>query len=198
MTTIFAYGSLLHKSTWSFDAEIEMVSLQGWVRQWNQVVPLDGGAITALSISPHPKKSIKGIILKVDKSTLESIGGREVGYNKTILAAGSLTSLNPKRPLLNDRIMAYTASKETKIWANKKAPILLSYIDVVAQGYFNLYGWEGLLHFFKSTQGWDLPILNDRKAPLYPRATTHDIGFLDLIDQQILLHSKLLYDEDDT
>jgi len=195
MHHIFAYGSLLNKKTWSFEATLELVHLQGWVRQWRQLVPLNGRNICALSISPDPKQGIEGVILKVDDSALQSLGGREVGYDKSILEGKDLRSSQRKKPLIIDNPTTYLASKETSIWANQEAPILLSYIDVVAKGYFDLFGWEGVMNFFKSTQGWYLPILNDREDPIYPRATKHDQEFLDLIDQQIILHSKLQYDE---
>ena len=49
--------------------------------------------------------------------------------------------------------------------------MLLSYIDVVVQGYLAEYGPDGAERFFETTGGWDVPILNDRAAPLYPRHT---------------------------
>jgi hypothetical protein len=49
-------------------------------------------------------------------------------------------------------------------------PILLSYLDCVVQGFNTVYGTDGVRDFFRSTSGWDTPILNDRSAPVYPRA----------------------------
>lgn len=195
MPHIFAYGSLLNKNTWSFEAEMELVSLGGWVREWRQIVSLERGDICALTISPHSSHSIEGIVLKVDNSALEVLGDREVSYDKTLLENNNLNSFNTKKSFINQSTFTYTASKKTGVWANQEAPILLSYIDVVAKGYHDLFGWQGVLDFFKSTQGWNLPILNDREDPIYPRATKHDKGFLDLIDQQIIIHSKLQNDE---
>ena len=43
-------------------------------------------------------------------------------------------------------------------------------------------GEEGGRHFFDTTAGWDGHILNDRDAPLYPRAqrlTSEETGFVD-------------------
>ncbi|MEM9427313.1 MAG: gamma-glutamylcyclotransferase, partial [Pseudomonadota bacterium] len=48
-------------------------------------------------------------------------------------------------------------------------PILLSYIDVVVQGYFRIGGEVAVEAFFHTTDGWDAPVLDDRAAPRYPR-----------------------------
>ena len=48
-------------------------------------------------------------------------------------------------------------------------PIVLSYLDVVVQGYLRVYGEAGAHRFFETTEGWGLPVLNDRAAPRYPR-----------------------------
>jgi len=50
--------------------------------------------------------------------------------------------------------------------------ILLSYLDVVVQGFLREFGTEGAVRFFDTTDGWDTPILDDRAAPLYPRHQT--------------------------
>ena len=48
-------------------------------------------------------------------------------------------------------------------------PILLSYVDVVVQGYLREFGTAGAERFFETTAGWEAPILDDRAAPRYPR-----------------------------
>ncbi len=49
-------------------------------------------------------------------------------------------------------------------------PVLLSYIDVVVQGFLWEFGEAGVERFFDSTDGWAAPILNDRAEPVYLRA----------------------------
>jgi len=39
--------------------------------------------------------------------------------------------------------------------------------------------------FFRSTTGWDTPILNDRSAPIYPRAQTLSATETKLTDDHI-------------
>lgn len=188
MSQVFAYGSLLNKNTWSFKAELELVSLKGWVRQWRQIVQLDKGKICALNIYPNSNSIIEGILLKVDDATELSLSGREIGYEKTILAGKDIIEQNTKINRTNETTIAYIGSKPTTLWASNEAPILLSYIDVVAKGYFDLFGWDGVSNFFNSTQGWNLPILDDRDEPIYPRATKHDKKFQNFVNQQLILY----------
>jgi hypothetical protein len=48
-------------------------------------------------------------------------------------------------------------------------PVLLSYLDVVVQGYLQEFDEAGVAHFFDTTDGWDAPLLDDRTHPHYPR-----------------------------
>ena len=47
--------------------------------------------------------------------------------------------------------------------------VLLSYVDMVVGGYHREFGRDGVDRFFATTDGWDVPILNDRQQPRYPR-----------------------------
>jgi hypothetical protein len=58
-------------------------------------------------------------------------------------------------------------TRETDI--GQKSPILLSYLDVVLQGFMQIYGHSGADNFFATTDGWERPVQNDRTEPLYPR-----------------------------
>ena len=37
------------------------------------------------------------------------------------------------------------------------------------QGFFREYGEAGVGRFFDTTDGWDAPVLDDRRDPVYPR-----------------------------
>ncbi len=60
--------------------------------------------------------------------------------------------------------------------------MLLSYLDVVVQGYLDVFGRAGVDRFFASTDGWHAPIRNDRHAPIYPRAQQTSAQERDLVD----------------
>ena len=47
--------------------------------------------------------------------------------------------------------------------------MLLSYIDVVVQGYLREFGEAGVARFFDTTDGWNAPIADDRADPVYGR-----------------------------
>ena len=46
---------------------------------------------------------------------------------------------------------------------------MLSYLDVVIQGFIHMHGERGAEEFFATTDGWDTPVKDDRAAPIYPR-----------------------------
>jgi len=67
----------------------------------------------------------------------------------------------------------------------QRPPILLSYLDVVLQGYLQQFGPQGANLFLETTDGWNRPILNDRAAPLYPRHQALDAAQLAFVDRAI-------------
>ncbi|OYT17482.1 MAG: hypothetical protein B7C24_02355 [Bacteroidetes bacterium 4572_77] len=194
MIQIFGYGSLVNKSTWNFQTQMKQVELKGWTREWRQIVKLQGKEICALSIAPQPTSSIQGILLMSNKSIHDTLNNREIGYQTLSLNPETIFPPSCSNPIKISKetsdIITFAASESSKEWARKDAPILLSYIDVVVKGYFDLFGRKGVFDFFKSTKGWDLPILNDRKDPLYPRSIHLPKDFLNFIDEQIIVHTK--------
>jgi len=79
-------------------------------------------------------------------------------------------------------IAVYAVPEERHTRPSEEYPILLSYLDVVVQGYLRTFGAEGALRFFETTDGWGSPILNDRPAPRYPRhqtLTPYETAFVD-------------------
>ena len=63
--------------------------------------------------------------------------------------------------------------------------MLLSYIDVVVQGYLREFGERGVRHFFETTDGWEAPVLDDRAAPIYPRHQRLSPDERALVDDQL-------------
>jgi hypothetical protein len=70
--------------------------------------------------------------------------------------------------------------------------ILLSYLDVVVQGFFREYGAEGVQRFFDTTDGWEVPVLNDRGNPRYPRHRTLTAEETALVDDHLARLPALL------
>ena len=63
--------------------------------------------------------------------------------------------------------------------------VLLSYIDVVVQGYLREFGEDGAARFFDTTDGWDAPVLDDRAAPRYPRHCLLSVAERRFVDDQL-------------
>jgi hypothetical protein len=116
-----------------------------------------------LSVEPDPHSTIQGLIAHVPNGDWAALDAREHGYNRQL--AEVLLHDNSPHP-----IQIYAVPQ---VQANAPAvahPILLSYIDVVVQGFLCEFGPQGAEDFFATTTGWNAPILNDRSAPQYPRA----------------------------
>jgi hypothetical protein len=100
----------------------------------------------------------------------EALDIREEGYNR--------------HALHNTDMQMYIGSPDC-ILDGVKQPILLSYLDVVVQGYHTHFGKQGVADFFATTQNWDHPILHDRHDPQYPRAQQLSNEQRDLVDHHL-------------
>ena len=155
----FGYGSLVNRATHTYPNAAQ-ASLAGWRRTWvhTPVRPL-----AFLSVEPDPNTTIQGLIAHVPNGDWAALDAREHGYNRHL--AEARLSCNTPHP-----IQVY-AVPQTQTNAPATAhPILLSYIDVVVQGFMREFGAKGAEDFFATTTGWHAPIINDRNAPQYPRA----------------------------
>jgi hypothetical protein len=53
------------------------------------------------------------------------------------------------------------------------------------QGFLTHFGAQGVAAFFNSTSGWERPIKDDRKAPIYPRAQRLSAFEIKLVDMHL-------------
>ena len=157
----FGYGSLVNRATHSYPAA-QPATLHGWRRIW---VCTETRNVVFLSIHPAPGHSIDGLIASVPNGDWAALDLRESGYARI----DATTEVAQTAGATN--IAAYRVPQ-----ANQRRDgdhrILLSYLDVVVQGFLREFGEAGAEHFFTTTDGWDTPVLDDRAAPLYPRAQT--------------------------
>jgi hypothetical protein len=110
-----------------------------------------------------PGHSIKGLIAAVPGGDWAALDAREVGYAR-VPASAHVDHTHPARPEI-----AVYAVDPAHMTQSDSHVILLSYLDVVAQGFREVYGAEGVQHFFDTTDNWHIPIIDDRDAPIYPR-----------------------------
>ena len=180
--TYFGYGSLVNLDTLPPKADATPGRLKGWVREWRVCGEgSDGQGRCALSIREDPGKEIWGVMVREPRTRLEELERREKRYRKV----GSL-GVSFRCDLAQDEgpgdLFVFVAAPGHYRWGTETHPILQSYLDCVLAGFYRLWGKDGIEHFLETTEGWHVPILRDRHAPVYPRAVMLDEQVRDAID----------------
>lgn len=171
----FGYGSLVNRRTHVYD-DAHVASLVGWRRCWRHIADLDTAFLTA---TPSPGDRIDGLIAAVPGADWGSLDQRERFYQR-IDTGGIEHALDPA-----PNIQHYHAPMDLNAPAKTLRPILLSYLDVVVQGYLAEHGTAGVTRFFDTTDGWDAPVQDDRHAPRYPRHQTLNDAERALVDDHL-------------
>ena len=155
----FGYGSLVNLRTHSYP-DTRRAALHGWRRIWRHTRLRDEAF---LSVRPAEGAAILGLVAEVPNRDWRALDLREEGYD---------------RHAVTDRVRHDLApAPEVQLYAvperhHRGAPggdVLMSYLDVVVQGFLHQYGAEGAAHFFDTTDGWEVRVIDDRATPLYPR-----------------------------
>ncbi|MGX0977565.1 hypothetical protein ACSSVY_003298 [Roseovarius sp. MBR-51] len=156
----FGYGSLVNRASHSFASAIP-ARLTGWRRVWRHT---DLRPVAYLTVVPDPEAEIDGLIAPVPEADWPALDLREAAYVRAT-ATHQVRHTLPHTP----NIAVYTIPDGYHGAPTQAHPILLSYLDVVVQGYLHEFGVAGVQRFFDTTLGWDAPVLDDRAKPLYPR-----------------------------
>jgi len=149
--SVFGYGSLVNRATHAY-APARPARLSGWRRAWRYTPHRAGPFLTVI---PGPADTIDGLIAAIPGGDWAALDLREAGYDRL--------------PTPLPGVMVYAVPDHGAVNPAGKDPILLSYVDVVLQGFHREFGPAGVAGFLATTDGWDIPILNDRAAPRYPR-----------------------------
>ncbi|WP_136443247.1 gamma-glutamylcyclotransferase family protein [Pacificoceanicola onchidii] len=161
-TYFFGYGSLVNIATHGFNP-VHKATANGWIRAWRYTPRRRVAYLTAVRA---PGKSIDGLIAPVPQDGWAALDLREAAY---------------ERLPANDHIEHGAGAAEVAIYAihpddlhrpDADHPVLMSYLEVVLQGYLRVFGESGVRDFFETTDGWEAPILDDRAKPVYSRAQT--------------------------
>lgn len=155
----FGYGSLVNRATHDY-ADAHRARIAGWRRAWRHV---EGRKVAFLTAVPAPGCSIDGLIAHVPGGDWAALDMREHAYARVLA-----TDVEHQIAGANE-IHIYHAPDDMHEPASTMRPVLLSYLDVVVQGYLREYGEAGVARFFETTDGWDAPMQNDRAAPRYSR-----------------------------
>lgn len=169
----FGYGSLVNSATHDF-TNPHRATLSGWRRVWRHT---DLRPVAFLTVVPGPGTVIDGMIAHVPGDDWQALDKREWAYDR-VPATDAISHKLPHEA----EIALYTVPAGKHGAPTTHHPILLSYLDVVVQGYLHKFGPDGADRFFATTDGWQAPILNDRAAPRYPRhqqLTAPETAFVD-------------------
>jgi hypothetical protein len=153
----FGYGSLVNRATHNYDNP-HPARAHGWRRMWRQT-PLRPAAY--LTVVPDPGTSIEGLVAGVPDGDWAALDKRERAYDR--VPAGKVEAR------VGGPVAIYTIPAVKHGPTEDEHPILLSYLDVVVQGYLYEFGEAGVADFFDTTDGWESAVLNDRSSPRYSR-----------------------------
>lgn len=187
----FGYGSLINDQTRAQESRAKNIRLKGWRREWKVTGALKGPSgvvqnVCALSVRRDPSCEILGILVEEPLENLAALDKREARYERVVLDSTELGALGKDEK--TDKIFIYKASPDHSNWGSDDSPILLSYIDCVLQGVIRRFGNKALEDFFQTTDGWHVPIMDDRHAPLYQRAVSLTAKERDAVD--FMLHTR--------
>lgn len=166
--SFFGYGSLVNLATHDYP-NARRAKLDGWRRVWCQA---NTRPVAFLSVH-RAQGTIQGVIADVPDADWGALDAREHAYNRHDIS-----------DVLGGQTAIYLADPAKVAPASTGHPILLSYLDVVVQGFLQQFGETGVADFFASTDGWG-PIKDDRADPYYPRFQTLTNAERALVDQHV-------------
>ncbi|MBV7408689.1 gamma-glutamylcyclotransferase family protein [Maritimibacter sp. DP1N21-5] len=172
----FGYGSLVNRSTHDY-SDAHRATVTGWRRAWRKSPRRQRCFLTVV---PDPDTTIDGLIAAVPGADWAVLDEREAAYAR-LDASRSVT--HPVGRELD--IAIYAVPEDEAHVPGPDDPVILSYLDVVVQGFLTEYGRAGVERFFATTQGWDVPILDDRAHPIYARHRLLADGERRLVDEML-------------
>lgn len=174
----FGYGSLVNRATHGYP-EAQPATVTGWRRVW---VHTGLRPVAYLSAEPAEGCEIEGLVASVPNADWAALDEREAAYDRHLLPGHGVR--HPVGRAI--AVQIYAVPDRVAAAPSVRHPVLLSYLDVVVQGFLNEFGEAGAARFFATTAGWDAPILNDRAAPRYPRAQRLSDAETRLVDAHLV------------
>ena len=171
----FGYGSLVNRNTHAYP-DARPARLRGWRRQW---VRTQGREVVFLSVTPDAGTTVDGLIAAVPGADWVALDAREHGYARHSSGGNVIHDILPAPDIAHYAIPPESQQK------GGDHVILLSYLDVVVQGFLREYGRDGVARFFDTTTGWETPVLDDRAAPRYPRHQPLTDAERDVVDSHL-------------
>lgn len=165
----FGYGSLVNRNTHAYP-DLTPAKVRGWRRTW---APSPFRPVAFLSVVPAPGEWVLGALARVPNADWNALDKREAAYARHHVEVDDCDDHRPGLQIY--------AAEDLKDPSNSH-PILLSYLDVVVQGFLREHGKRAAEDFFSTTDGWETPVLNDRNSPRYPRHQSLTQVETDIVD----------------
>lgn len=176
----FGYGSLVNRGTHRY-ADAHPAQLSGWRRAWRRTTLRE---VSYLTIVPDPSSQIDGLVAGVPGGDWAALDERERAYARVPARHQVTSHVSPQADLV-----VYSIQDGKHHPPDPQSPVLLSYIDVVVQGYLREFGQTGVRRFFETTDGWEAPVLDDRRDPIYPRHCTLRPQERELVDDLLNMYN---------
>ena len=172
----FGYGSLVNRGTHGYAGAFP-ARLSGWRRAWRAT---PDRARCYLTVLAKPGAEIWGLVAGVPADAQAALDAREQAYGRVDIKAGI-----SHEAAHSGAVELHAIPDGRHFDPGRDNPVLLSYLDTVVQGYLREFGRDGVRHFFETTDGWQAPFVDDRAAPVYPRAQVLDTGERALVDAEL-------------
>lgn len=171
----FGYGSLVNRNTHTYPVRGK-AHIMGFRRVWRHSTKR---RVAFLTVEEAEDVHIAGLVAEVPGADWDALDARERAYDRLALPQDH----TPDAKSLD--LHLYRAKPTHVGPPSLRHPVLLSYLDTVVDGYLSAFGETGVKEFFATTAGWDAPIRDDRRSPVYPRATEPDKDVLELVDAEL-------------
>ncbi len=155
----FGYGSLVHRGTHDYP-DASRAQLSGWRREWCATTLRD---VAFLSVKPCEKTIIDGLVARVPNADWSALDIRERAYDRHEVSDRIEVAKD-----MAPQIQVYAVANQNRDGTSPRV-LLLSYIDVVVQGFLREFGNAGVRRFFETTDGWQANVVDDRSDPRYSR-----------------------------
>jgi hypothetical protein len=172
----FGYGSLVNRDTHDYPNAYR-ARLRGWRRTWRHT---EGRSVPFLTGIPCENSEIDGLVAMVPGGDWAALDLREAGYDRH--PVGENLTVQTDHPV---KAQIYAVPHHTAIHPAEKPAILMSYLDVVVQGYLREFGEDGAHAFFATTDGWDTPVRDDRRRPRYARHRVLSLAERAFVDERL-------------
>ncbi|MEC8080300.1 MAG: gamma-glutamylcyclotransferase family protein [Pseudomonadota bacterium] len=166
---ILGYGSLISSTSRAKTGEtgqVWPVKLKGYERTWSVMSQALG--MSSVAVIKASDKACNGVLIEVAEDQFPLFDEREHGYERAQVSRSQLHPYHEEELPEGTYWVYHTKEVVTPC---QHYPIVLSYVDVILSGCLE-HGDHFLHDFLSLTQGWRAPLVNDRRAPVYPRAQT--------------------------